>query len=96
MAEEEAKPKRRRGAANTALQLVVASIVVGAILAVLDISPINFWRGIFHSVQDVLDLIGANLSEVVRRLLSYLILGAAIVLPIWIILRIIRFARDRC
>ena len=78
-----------RGAAKTAIQLVVASIFVGAILALFDLSPIKFWQGLFDSVKDLLAMIGESFGEIVVNLVTYLVLGAAIVVPIWLISRMI-------
>lgn len=80
---------------KTMLQLVIACIFVGAILALLDISPFGFWRGIFRGVQDLLSVIGDSFGEIVERLSSYLVLGAAIVLPIWLISRLIAGGSSR-
>ncbi|HXI88008.1 MAG TPA: DUF6460 domain-containing protein [Parvularculaceae bacterium] len=95
MADEKARPLRRRSPVKTILQLVVASIFVGAILALLDISPFGFWRGVFHSVEEALGIIGDSFGEIVRKLATYLVLGAAIVLPIWIVMRLLRIGRSR-
>jgi hypothetical protein len=75
--------------AKTALKLVVASIFVGGILAVLNVSPIDFWNGIFSTVKGVISRIGDTAGEVVVNLATYLVLGAAIVVPIWIVMRLL-------
>jgi hypothetical protein len=80
---------------KTALQLVVACIFVGGVLALLDISPINFWRGIFEAIRDVADAIFGSFGEIVSNLLTYLLLGAAIVLPIWLIARLLSGGRGK-
>lgn len=77
------------GVAKTAVQLVVASIFVGAILALFDLSPVKFWSGLFESVRDLLSLIGESFGEIVVNLATYLVLGAAIVIPVWLISRVI-------
>ena len=48
MADEDLKSRfMGKSPGRTIIQLVVASIFVGAALALFDISPLNFWRGIF-------------------------------------------------
>ncbi|WP_411816581.1 DUF6460 domain-containing protein [Hyphococcus sp. DH-69] len=74
---------------KTFLQLVVVSIIVGAIFTVLGISPRDFWRGIFDNVQRLVAMLGENVGEVALTLFTYLIIGAAVVVPIWLITRLI-------
>lgn len=78
-----------RSARGTLLRLGIASIAVGAILSVLQIDPREFWTGVFEGVQTVISLIGDTAGEVIFNILSYLVLGAAIVLPIWLLARLL-------
>ncbi|MEX0643814.1 MAG: DUF6460 domain-containing protein [Parvularculaceae bacterium] len=78
-----------RNLGKTILQLIVACIFVGAILAVLDISPFGFWRAIFNGVRNLVEAIAGSFGEIVSNILTYFILGAAIVLPVWLILRLV-------
>ena len=79
----------RGNPAKTVIKLVIASIFVGGILAVLNVSPIEFWNGIFSAVKGVISRIGDTAGEVVVNLATYLVLGAAIVVPIWIVMRLL-------
>lgn len=74
---------------KTILQLVVACIFVGAILAVLDISPLGFWRAIFNGVRNLVEAVAGTFGEIVSNLLTYFLLGAAIVVPVWLALRLL-------
>jgi hypothetical protein len=78
-----AGPNPRR----TIIQLVIASIFVGAFLAFWGISPAEFWRGIFDFVRGLVGWLGDSVGEIVVNLLTYLLFGAAIVVPIWLISR---------
>lgn len=78
-----------RSIRKTVLQLVVASIIVGGLLMLLGLSPLNFWRGIFDGVWDVISVIGDSFGEIVGNLAKYLVVGAAIVVPIWIVARLL-------
>jgi hypothetical protein len=78
-----------RNPGKTVLQLIVACIFVGAVLALLDISPLGFWRGIFNGVRDVVSAIAGSFGEIVSDLLTYFLLGAAIVVPVWLISRLL-------
>jgi hypothetical protein len=77
---------------RTLVQLGVASIVVGAALAVIGVSPGEFWTSAFNAVRGVIGAIGDSVGEVVVNLATYLLFGAAIVLPIYIVSRLL--ARD--
>ncbi len=80
-----AGPQPRR----TAIQLVIASIVVGCFLAFWGVSPGEFWRWLFEMFRGVFSWLGNSVGEIVVNLLTYLLFGAAIVVPIWILVRII-------
>jgi len=78
-----------RSPRRTLVQLVIASIIVGAVLAFLGLSPIGFWNGIFDAVKGLVSAIGNSASEVVVNLVTYLLLGAVIVVPVWLISRLL-------
>ncbi|MCB2114177.1 MAG: DUF6460 domain-containing protein [Parvularculaceae bacterium] len=74
---------------RTLIQLVIASVIVGAFLAFWGVSPTDFWRGAFDFFKGILGWLGDSVSEIVINLATYLLFGAAIVVPIWIVIRII-------
>ena len=76
-------------AGRTAIQLVIASLIVGAILSFLGLSPREFWEGIFNTIRGLVEMIGDSIGEVAINLITYLIIGAMVVIPIWIIARVI-------
>jgi len=77
-----------KGVSRTIIQLVVASVIVGAIFTFLGLSPAEFWRGIFDAVSGLVRRLGDNISEIILNLGTYLLIGAAIVVPIWLITRL--------
>jgi hypothetical protein len=77
---------------RTLIQLTIASIVVGAALALFGISPGEFWRSAFNALRGVVGAIGDSVGEVVINLATYLLFGAAIVVPIYLVSRLL--ARD--
>ena len=77
------------GSGRTVIQLVIASIIVGAIFSFLGVGVLDFWRGIFDAVHNLISSIGESLGEIVVNLLTYLVIGAAVVIPIWLISRLI-------
>lgn len=80
---------------KTTLQLVIASIFVGGVLYLLEISPFDFWRGIFETVRNVVETILGSFGEIVGDLFTYLVLGAAIVIPIWLVARLLSSGRSK-
>ena len=67
-------------------RLVLLSILVGVILKVLGLDPFNILRSIEHLVRMVWDM-G---FDAVVWLWRYFLLGAAVVVPIWLIMRLMR------
>lgn len=78
---------------RTAIQLIIASIFVGAIFSFIGLGAFEFWEGIFRWVRDIIATIGDSLGEIVVNLLTYFLIGAAIVIPIWLIARILTSRR---
>ena len=74
---------------RTILQLVIASIIVGAIFSFIGVGPREFWSGIFDAASGLVAALGDNISEVALTLGTYLLIGAAIVVPIWLISRVL-------
>jgi hypothetical protein len=71
------------------VRLAVLSLVVGVILSVLDITPQNLFQRIRDLLQAIYDL-GFDAFE---KVLSYLIVGAMVVVPIWLIARLLKTTR---
>jgi hypothetical protein len=72
-------------------RLILLSILIGVILQVLGIDPWNIFDSLRRLVLHVWDM-G---FDAVRWLWRYLLLGAVIVVPIWLIVRLMRVAQDR-
>ncbi|HEY7669957.1 MAG TPA: DUF6460 domain-containing protein [Hyphomicrobium sp.] len=71
------------------IRLVLLSIVVGVVLSALGITPQNFFYQINVLLRRIYDLgFGA-----VESVIEYLVLGAMVVVPIWLIARVIKTAR---
>jgi len=75
--------------ARVLLQLVFLSLVVGVVLSALDLSPMEIVRWIGDTAERI---IGMGFGAV-ERIGGYLLLGAAVVLPIWLVLRLIAAGR---
>lgn len=84
-----------RDPGRTALKLIVVSILVGGALSFLGLSPFRFWRSVIDGVRNLISAIGDSFGEIVVNLATYLVLGAVIVVPIWLISRALSSRRDR-
>lgn len=78
---------------RTIIQLVIASIFVGAIFSFLGLGALDFWEGIFDGVRNLVSTIGESFGEIAVNLITYLFIGGAIVVPIWLIARILTSRR---
>jgi len=67
------------------LKLVLVSLLVGAILVWLDLTPL----GLLHGLERFFRGLFARGFDSLREIGRYVITGAMIVVPIWLILRLI-------
>src|SRR5438477_2355412 len=72
-------------------RLLLLSILVGVVLEVLGLDPWN----IIDSLRTLVLRIWDMGFDVVRWLWRYLLLGAAVVLPVWLIMRLVRAPKGR-
>jgi hypothetical protein len=73
------------------VRLVILSIIVGVLLAALGVDPWNIWR----SLEAVARRIMSMGFEAIEWTWRYFVLGAIIVIPIWIIARLLQMRRRR-
>lgn len=71
--------------AAVAVRLVLVSILVGALLMWLDIRPAD----VFEQLADLGSRLWALGFRSIRDLGTYIVAGAAIVVPLWLILRLL-------
>jgi hypothetical protein len=76
---------------NVAVRLFFISLVVGALLMWLDIEP----RDIIRGVQAFFDRIYMLGFDAIGKLVSYVLAGAAIVVPAWLVLRLLNLGGRR-
>ena len=74
---------------SVAIRLVLLSILVGVILSAIGLDPRDVWRSLERLVRSVWDM-GWDAVVWAWR---YFVLGAAIVVPIWIMVRLARAGR---
>ena len=70
--------------AGVAVRLVVVSIIVGFVMSLLGFNAQDVFQGAVNMVQDAL----RDSTGLLRNLWTYLLTGAALVVPIWLILRL--------
>ena len=73
------------------VRLILLSVLVGVVLAAMGLDPSN----IIWSVQRLISEIWNMGFEAVRWLWRYFLLGAVLVIPIWIVIRLLRGAGPR-
>jgi hypothetical protein len=71
--------------ASVFVRLFFVSLIVGALFMWLDIRPIDIFRGI----AQLFDRIWALGFDAVREVANYVLVGAAIVVPIWLVIRLL-------
>lgn len=76
---------------GVAIRLALISIVVGIVLSALGINLRNFFDRINELLRNIYDL-GLGAFEWV---FEYLLLGAIVVVPIWLISRLVAASRQR-
>jgi len=72
-------------------KLILLSILIGVVLSALGLDPLN----IFASLQRLILNIWDMGFDAVRWLWKYFLLGAVIVIPIWLIMRLARAPTGR-
>ena len=72
-------------------RLVLLSIVVGVILSAVGLDPPNILRSVEKLIEEVWDM-G---FDAVRWLWRYFLLGAVLVVPIWLLVRLTRGVAGR-
>ena len=68
------------------VRLILLSVLVGVILSALGLDPMNIARSLERLVRGIWDMGWDAVSWVWR----YFLLGAVLVLPIWLIVRLVK------
>lgn len=76
---------------GTIVKLLIISFFVGWGLSVLDLTPLELLRSMFTRFDALLSWISRSLGDIA----SYILLGAMIVVPIWAVLYLIEWSRQR-
>ncbi|HEX7967448.1 MAG TPA: DUF6460 domain-containing protein [Stellaceae bacterium] len=76
---------------SVAVRIILLSVLVGVILSALGLDPLNIWRSLERIVRSIWDMGWDALVWLWR----YFLLGAVIVIPIWLISRLFSAPRGR-
>lgn len=68
----------------TLFKLLIASVVVGILLAFFGIQPVDLWRDFIATVGQIWRM-G---FDAIDWSLRYILLGAVVVVPIWFVIRL--------
>jgi uncharacterized protein DUF6460 len=72
-------------------KLILLSVLIGVVLSALGLDPWNIVASLQHLIRHVWNM-G---FDALRWLWQYFLLGAVLVIPIWLILRLMRAPRGR-
>ena len=72
-------------------KLILLSILIGVVLSALGLDPLNIFSSLQRLIRDVWNM-G---FDAVHWLWQYFLLGAVVVIPIWLILRLVRTPKGR-
>lgn len=73
------------------VRLILLSIVIGVLLSALGLDPWNVLQSVERLIRRILDLGW----DAVAWLWRYFLLGAVLVIPIWLIVRLVRSGQGR-
>ena len=76
---------------RTVLHVLLASLVVGMVMAWFEVQPRDILRWITGNVGDVI----SNAQAWIGWAIKYVLLGAVIVVPIWLLTYLVQFLRRR-
>jgi len=72
-------------------KLILACLGVGVVLAALDVNPRRIWVDFF----DTINLAWAKGWQLAGGAIDYLLLGAILVIPVFIILRVLKAIQEK-
>lgn len=75
----------------TLFKLLVASVIVGILLAFFGIQPVDLWRDFLNTVARIWHMGFDAIDWSIR----YVLLGAVVVIPVWIAVRLWTYLTTR-
>jgi hypothetical protein len=75
--------------AMVAVRLIVVSFVVGIVLETFGLDPMTLFAEVARGAREIVQIGFSDIHEVGRILLT----GAMVVIPVWLVLRMLDFSR---
>jgi len=92
------RTRRLKGAINmpknvmsTIIKIAVASLLLGLLLSFFSVSPRDLLEGLGSTALEIFDIIAGMLAWAVE----YILIGAIVIIPIWLILAVWRKFRGK-
>ena len=79
------------GFVSTIVKLALVCLFVGFLLAFFDIDPVALMHNFPDAIQSVFEVV----ADLIRWAVPYVLLGAVVVVPIWLVFFLLRVARGR-
>jgi hypothetical protein len=79
------------GVVSTVIKLAILSLIVGFALAFFGIEPKNLVTALGSTVVDIYEIV----LNFVQWSIKYVLIGAVVVVPIWLVFFLLRMARNR-
>jgi len=73
------------------VRLILVSILVGVILSALGLDPLDIFESLTRLVRNIWE----SGFDAIRWVWGYFLLGAVIVIPIWLIMRLVNAPRGK-
>ncbi len=70
---------------RTIVKLVIASLIVGVVMKWIGFTPVDLLRFLGDSMREIFE----NLGTFASTLAEWLLLGATIVVPVWLVMRLL-------
>ncbi|MBB4659741.1 DUF6460 domain-containing protein [Parvularcula dongshanensis] len=88
-----AAPRRShavRGTVVTLIKLIVACLVVGFLLALLGVNPVELWQSLWRAAVEGVRNVFDFGTDGIALVLGLIATGAVVVLPIWLVTRLLK------
>lgn len=73
------------------IRLALLCVIVGLVLDQLDLNAFELFRWAVDEIEDLI----RNSADLLRQIGRYFLIGAAVVIPIWILTRVLRVGSGR-
>ncbi|MDA0675220.1 MAG: DUF6460 domain-containing protein [Proteobacteria bacterium] len=77
--------------ASSIVKILVASLVLGLLLSLFNIRPQQLLRGLGDTALQIVKVF----AELFEWALGYILLGAVVIVPVWLIVAAVRHMRGR-